>query len=129
MKPQSLPANPSLGLPSLTLYAILKLQRQFVKSLKYNKNLSFIASVGDMNGSRNKTSQAAAGKEQKDADKAMESSNRDRKTGGGMLRKLKSRRSHTDKWPSVTEDELRALGTDISPDHVLGLRVVTEGIL
>uniref|UniRef100_A0A3B3Y0Z3 GMP phosphodiesterase delta subunit domain-containing protein n=1 Tax=Poecilia mexicana TaxID=48701 RepID=A0A3B3Y0Z3_9TELE len=81
-----------------------------------------------MNSSRNKPSQAA-GKGQKDADKAVESSNRDRKTGGGMLRKLKSRRSHTDKWPSVTEDELRALGPDISPDHVLGLRVVTEDYL
>ena len=46
-----------------------------------------------------------------------------------MLKKLKSRRSQTDKWPVVTEDELRALGTDISPDHVLGLRAVTEGEL
>lgn len=44
-----------------------------------------------------------------------------------MLKKLKSRRSQTDKWPAVTEDELRALGTDICPDHVLGLRAVTEG--
>lgn len=44
-----------------------------------------------------------------------------------MLKKLKSRRSQTDKWPLFTEDELRALGRDISPDHVLGLRAVTEG--
>lgn len=46
-----------------------------------------------------------------------------------MLKKLKSRRSQTEKWPVVTEDELRALGKDISPDHVLGLRTVTKGIL
>lgn len=46
-----------------------------------------------------------------------------------MLKKLKSRRSQTEKWPLVTEDELRALGKDITPDHVLGLRAVTEGEL
>lgn len=46
-----------------------------------------------------------------------------------MLKKLKSRRSQTEKWPVVTEDELRALGKEISPDHVLGLRTVTKGIV
>lgn len=105
----------------------LEITASVSKVPEIQQNCSFVASVGDMSSSRNKPSQAA-GKGQKDAGKAVESSNRDRKAGGGMLRKLKSRRSHTDK-PSVTEDELRALGTDISPDHVLGLRVVTEGIL
>lgn len=80
-----------------------------------------------MNSSRNKASQAV-GKGQTEADSGLDTSHRDRKTGGGMLRKLKSRRSNTDKWPVVTEDELRALGRDISPDQVLGLRDVTEGI-
>lgn len=56
-------------------------------------------------------------------------SDTERKTAGGMLKKLKSKRSQTEKWPVVTEDELKALGRDISPDHVLGLRDVTEGIL
>lgn len=79
-----------------------------------------------MNGSRNK---AAVSKAQKDADAGSETNHRDRKSGGGMLKKLKSRRSQPEKWPVVTEDELRALGKDISPDHVLGLRAVTEGTL
>uniref|UniRef100_A0A8C8DDV2 Unc-119 lipid binding chaperone B n=1 Tax=Oryzias sinensis TaxID=183150 RepID=A0A8C8DDV2_9TELE len=52
-----------------------------------------------------------------------------RSLGGGMLKKLKSRRSQTEKWPVVTEDELRALGKEISPDHVLGLRAVTKDYL
>lgn len=68
-------------------------------------------------------------KRQTESDSGLDTSHRDRKTAGGMLRKLKSRRSNTDKWPVVTEDELRALGRDISPDQVLGLRDVTEGIL
>lgn len=81
-----------------------------------------------MNGSRSKPAQTVS-KGQASADSGSETTHRDRKTGGGMLKKLKSRRSQTDKWPVVTEDELRALGRDISPDHVLGLRVVTEGKL
>lgn len=81
-----------------------------------------------MNGSRNKPLQTVS-KGQTDADSGTESSHRDRKSGGGMLKKLKSRRSQTDKWPAVTEDELRALGRDITPDHVLGLRAVTEGMI
>lgn len=80
-----------------------------------------------MNGSRNKPSKAV-GKGQTDTDSGLESNHRERKNGGGMLKKLKSRRSQTEKWPAVTEEELRALGTDISPDHVLGLRAVTEGM-
>lgn len=78
-----------------------------------------------MNSSRNKPAQKFS-KGQTDANTGSETNNRDRKTGG-MLKKLKSRRSQTDKWPVFTEDELRALGRDISPDHVLGLRAVTEG--
>ncbi|CAL1616350.1 unnamed protein product [Knipowitschia caucasica] len=53
----------------------------------------------------------------------------DRKTVGGMLKKLKSKRSQSEKWPVVTEDELKALGKDISADKVLGLRDVTEDYL
>ncbi|XP_041793114.1 protein unc-119 homolog B isoform X2 [Chelmon rostratus] len=81
-----------------------------------------------MNGSRNKPAPTVS-KGQTDSDTGSEANHRDRKTGGGMLKKLKSRRSQTDKWPVVTEDELRALGKDISPDHVLGLRAVTEDYL
>lgn len=79
-----------------------------------------------MNSSRNKQAPTVS-KGQTDADTGSETTHRERKTGGGMLKKLKSRRSQTDKWPVVTEDELRALGRDITPDNVLGLRVVTEG--
>lgn len=85
-------------------------------------------SVSGMNGSQNKSAPTVS-KSQTDADTGSEKKNRDRKTGGGMLKKLKSRRSQTDKWPVVTEDELRALGRDITPDNVLGLRAVTEGTL
>ncbi|CAK6950413.1 protein unc-119 homolog B [Scomber scombrus] len=79
-----------------------------------------------MNGSRNKAA-ATVSRGQTDADTGSETNHRDRKAGGGMLKKLKSRRSQTEKWPAVTEDELRQLGKDISPVHVLGLRAVTEG--
>lgn len=79
-----------------------------------------------MNGSRSKPAQKF-NKGQTGANAGSETNHRDRKSGGGMLKKLKSRRSQTDKWPVFTEDELRALGRDISPDHVLGLRAVTEG--
>ncbi|KAK7933935.1 hypothetical protein WMY93_004831 [Mugilogobius chulae] len=74
-----------------------------------------------MNSSRGKPS-STMNKAQGDVDP-------ERKTVGGMLKKLKSRRSQTEKWPVVTEDELKALGRDISPDHVLGLRDVTEDYL
>ena len=98
-------------------------------SLKGNKTPSVTPLVRReiMNGSRNKPSKTVS-KGQTDADIGLETNHRDRKTGGGMLKKLKSRRSQTEKWPAVTEEELRALGRDISPDHVLGLRAVTEGI-
>ncbi len=81
-----------------------------------------------MNGSRSKAAPAVS-TGQTDSDTVSETNRRERKAGGGMLKKLKSRRSQTEKWPVVTEDELRALGRDISPDHVLGLRAVTEGKL
>ncbi|TNM89973.1 hypothetical protein fugu_004207 [Takifugu bimaculatus] len=81
-----------------------------------------------MNGSRN-TPARAANTGQADADAGSEANHRDRKAGGGMLKKLKSRRRETEKWPAVTEDELRALGTSITPDHVLGLRAITEDYL
>ena len=79
-----------------------------------------------MNGPRGKPAQTVS-KGRADAGSGSEPTHRDRKGAGGMLKKLKSRRSQTDKWPVVTEDELRALGREISPDHVLGLRAVTEG--
>lgn len=79
-----------------------------------------------MNGSRNKAT-PAVGNGAVDPETGFDSSHRERKTAGGMLKKLKSRRSQPEKWPAVTEAELRALGEDISPDHVLGLRAVTEG--
>lgn len=84
-----------------------------------------------MNGSRNKPAPTpAVSKAQADTDSgSTETNHRERKSGGGVLKKLKSRRSQPEKWPVVTEDELRALGEDISPDHVLGLRAVTEGKL
>lgn len=82
-----------------------------------------------MNGSRNKTATTVKGQtERGERDIGPFSNSRDRKSGGGMLKKLKSRRNQTDKWPFVTEDELRALGKDITPDHVLGLRDVTQGM-
>lgn len=79
-----------------------------------------------MNGSRNKPATAASNGAT-DPETGTEPNHRERKTAGGMLKKLKSRRSQSEKWPAVTEDELRALGKDITPDHVLGLRAVTEG--
>lgn len=82
-------------------------------------------SVG-MNGSQN-TPAPAAHPAQAESNAASDANHRDRKTGGGMLKKLKSRRSQTEKWPAVTEDELRALGSSITPDQVLGLRAITEG--
>ncbi|XP_061905689.1 protein unc-119 homolog B [Entelurus aequoreus] len=81
-----------------------------------------------MHSSRNKTA-PTVDTASTDADSGTDSKHRERKAGGGMLKKLKSRRSHTDKWPVVTEDQLRELGEDISPDHVLGLRAVTEDYL
>ncbi|XP_051525146.1 protein unc-119 homolog B-like isoform X2 [Myxocyprinus asiaticus] len=53
---------------------------------------------------------------------------RERKTGGGVLKRLKSRRNQGDRRP-VTEDELRALGRDVTPGEVLGLRAVTRDYL
>lgn len=77
-----------------------------------------------MNGSKNKSTHSVS-KGQADISAT---NPKDRKHGGGMLKKLISRRSQSDKYPVVTEDELRALG-DISPDSVLGLRAVTEDYL
>lgn len=80
-----------------------------------------------MNASRNNPGPAAARAQPDPPEPGSEPAQRDRRPGGGMLKKLKSRRSQSDKRPVVTEAELRALGADISPDHVLGLRAVTEG--
>uniref|UniRef100_A0A3Q4BBY0 GMP phosphodiesterase delta subunit domain-containing protein n=1 Tax=Mola mola TaxID=94237 RepID=A0A3Q4BBY0_MOLML len=53
---------------------------------------------------------------------------RDRKPGGGVLKRLKSRRSQVDSRP-VTEDELRAQSGHITAEEVLGLRGATRGYL
>lgn len=79
-----------------------------------------------MNGSRNQATPAVSNGAA-DPEAGSDPNRRERKTAGGMLKKLKSRRSQPEKWPAVTEAELRALREDISPDHVLGLRAVTEG--
>lgn len=50
---------------------------------------------------------------------------RERKPGGGVLKRLKSRRSQADSRP-VTEEELRAK-RGISPEDVLGLQLATRG--
>lgn len=71
--------------------------------------------------SRNETAAAAVNGSDSTAAAA-----RDRKTGGGVLKRLKSRRNQVERRP-VTEEELRALGRDITPDEVLGLRAVTRG--
>lgn len=53
---------------------------------------------------------------------------RDRKTGGGVLKRLRSRRSQVDSRP-VTEEDLRTQGGHITPEDVLGLRVATRGLI
>lgn len=55
---------------------------------------------------------------------------RDRKAAaaaGGVLKRLKSRRSQVDSRP-VTEEDLRTQGAHITPEDVLGLRVATRGL-
>ncbi|KAL6456229.1 hypothetical protein MHYP_G00347720 [Metynnis hypsauchen] len=52
----------------------------------------------------------------------------ERKQGGGALKRLKPRRSQTDRRPA-TEEELRGLGRAITPEEVLGLRTVTRDYL
>ena len=76
--------------------------------------------------SRNKT--AATVKGPTDTDIGPAANSRERKSGGSMLKRLTSRRNQAEKRPVVTEDELRALGKDITPDQVLGLRNVTQGM-
>lgn len=88
-------------------------------------SLSPVTALG-MNGSRNKATPTVSNGAA-DPEAGSDPNHRERKTAGGMLKKLKSRRSQPEKWPAVTEAELRALREDISPDHVLGLRAVTEG--
>lgn len=51
---------------------------------------------------------------------------RDRKPGGWVLKRLKSRRSQVDSRP-VTEEDLRTQNGHITPEEVLGLRVATRG--
>lgn len=53
---------------------------------------------------------------------------RDRKPGGGVLKRLKSRRSQVDSRP-VTEEDLRGQSGHIAPEDVLGLRVATRGLV
>lgn len=55
------------------------------------------------------------------------SQQRDRKPGGGVLKRLKSRRSQVDSRP-VTEEDLRTQSGAITPEDVLGLRLATRGL-
>lgn len=50
-----------------------------------------------------------------------------RKAAGGVLKRLKSRRSQVDSRP-ITEEDLRTQGGHITPEDVLGLRVATRGL-
>lgn len=52
---------------------------------------------------------------------------RDRKPGGGVLKRLKSRRTQVDSRP-VTEEDLRTQTGAITPEDVLGLRLATRGL-
>lgn len=61
-----------------------------------------------------------------DAEPGSAAGDRERRSGGGVMKRLKPRRSQPERRP-VTEDELRGLGRDITPDEVLGLRSVTRG--
>lgn len=70
--------------------------------------------------SRNETTAAVNGPDPSAA------SSRERKHGGGVVKRLKSRRSAAERRP-VTEDELRASGRAITPEEVLALRSVTRG--
>lgn len=53
---------------------------------------------------------------------------RERKPGGGVLKRLKSRQSQVDSRP-VTEDDLRTQVGHITPEEVLRLPVATRGRL
>lgn len=53
---------------------------------------------------------------------------RDRKPGGGVLKRLKSRRSQQVDGRAVTEEDLRARTGHMTPEDVLGLRVATRGL-
>ncbi|XP_029960188.1 protein unc-119 homolog B [Salarias fasciatus] len=135
---RSQPIVASLFRLAYTFHAILKnpsslSSRSQIKKKKKRKTSQqlflIVSAVFGMNNPRNKLAQTGVTKVQTEAEAGLETSHRERKSAGGMLKKLKSRRNQTEKWPVVTEDELRALGTDISPDHVLGLRAVTEDYL
>lgn len=80
-----------------------------------------------MSGINSRNKSAATVKGSTDTDIGLAANSRDRKSGGSMLKRLKSRRSQAEKRPVVTEEELRALGKHITPDQVLGLRAVTQG--
>ncbi|XP_068451174.1 protein unc-119 homolog B-like [Clinocottus analis] len=49
--------------------------------------------------------------------------------GGGLLKRLKSRRSQVDSGPVVTEEDLRTRSGHITPEDVLGLRGAARGYL
>ncbi|XP_061731627.1 protein unc-119 homolog B-like [Nerophis ophidion] len=53
---------------------------------------------------------------------------RERKSGGAVLKRLRSRRSQADSRP-VTEEDLRARSGHTTPEDVLGLRVATRGYM
>ncbi|KAM6965261.1 protein unc-119 homolog B [Aplochiton taeniatus] len=82
-----------------------------------------------MNGSRNNTSAPVKGVGPTETESSTSANSRDWNSGGSMLKKLKSRCNKTVQRPAVTEDELRALGKNITPDHVLGLNSITQDYL
>lgn len=53
---------------------------------------------------------------------------RDRKPGGGVLKRLKSRRSQQVDGGAITEEDLRTRGGHVTPEDVLELRVATRGL-
>ncbi|XP_056462142.1 protein unc-119 homolog B-like [Gadus chalcogrammus] len=53
---------------------------------------------------------------------------RERKSNGGVLKRLRSRRGQVESRP-VTEEDLRTQSGQITADEVLGLRVATRGYL
>ncbi|KAL4660377.1 hypothetical protein GN956_G481 [Arapaima gigas] len=80
---------------------------------------------------RNPRTEASSPVNGSDSDPGSSARARERKPAGGVLKRLKSRRSETDKRPLTEEDlrELRKLGRDITPDGVLGLRAATGDYL
>ncbi|KAL0978203.1 hypothetical protein UPYG_G00167420 [Umbra pygmaea] len=81
-----------------------------------------------MSGAKTRIDPPVASENVNSTGHASASAARERKPGGGVLKRLKSRRSQVDSRP-VTEDDLRGQVGNITPEDVLGLRVATRGYL